>query len=79
MIGSKQSWLVARGVGSKCVGGKSPWEILVRLVTETKTRPQNFGSLTVDVVVVVALVAREVIFFVLSFEEVALGWQRVGE
>jgi hypothetical protein len=50
----------------------------VRLVTETKTRPQNFGSLTVDVVVVVALVAREV-FFVLSFEEVALGWQRVGE
>jgi hypothetical protein len=21
--------------------GKSPWEVLVRLVTETKTRPQN--------------------------------------
>jgi len=39
----------------------------VRLVTETKTWPQNFGSLTVDVVVVVALVARDVVFFLVSF------------
>jgi len=38
----------------------------VRLVTETKTRPQNFGSLTVDVVVVVALVARVLSFFFIS-------------
>ena len=51
---------------SKSIGGKSPWEILVRLVTETKTRPQNFGSLTVDVVVVVALVARVVSLFFFS-------------
>ena len=40
----------------------------MRLVTETKTRPQNFGSLTVDVVVVVALVAGDFpFFFLLSF------------
>jgi hypothetical protein len=49
--------------GVKVCRGKSPWEILVRLVTETKTWPQNFGSLTVDVVVVVVLVARDVPFF----------------
>ena len=35
----------------------------MRLVTETKTRPQNFGSLTVDVVVVVALVAKDGFYF----------------
>jgi hypothetical protein len=50
----------------------------VRLVTETKTWPQNFGSLTEDVVVVVVLLARDV-SFLLYIEEVALCWKRVGE
>lgn len=35
----------------------------MRLVRETKTRPQNFSSLTVVVVVVVGSVSRDEFFF----------------